>query len=51
MITDTTMTTMLTCITGLDRKGALEAIFQVAIASVMYSGVGHIIKLLIEVSY
>jgi hypothetical protein len=30
--------------TGLDRKGSLDAIFQLAIASEMCSGVGHIIK-------
>jgi hypothetical protein len=31
-------------VTELDRNGTLEAIFQSAITSVMYSGVGHIIK-------
>jgi hypothetical protein len=31
-------------VTGLDRKGTLDVIFQFAIASVMCAGVGHIIK-------
>jgi hypothetical protein len=31
-------------VTESDKKGTLEAIFQFAIASEMYSGVGHIIK-------
>jgi hypothetical protein len=35
-------------VTGLDRKSSLEAstLFQFAIESEMYSGVGHIIKLI-----
>jgi hypothetical protein len=33
-------------VTGLDKKGTQDAIFQFAIASEMYSGVGHIIKYL-----
>jgi hypothetical protein len=31
-------------VTRLDKKGTLEAIYRLAIASEMYSGVDHIIK-------
>jgi hypothetical protein len=31
-------------VTGLDKKGSLEAIFHFAIASDMYSSLGHIYK-------